>query len=74
MNIDLDGQYCNILDDFPETGYDSSGGFAHGKIITCGGILSLSHSKQCYYYSDNKWELFGNLNDEKSGHGKFLMK
>ena len=64
------GEYCNPLVDFPHTGNDSSGGFAHGKIITCGGILSGSYSKQCYYYSGNKWEHFGDLTERKNSHGK----
>ena len=69
--MDSYGEYCDPLTDFPYAAYLSSGGFAHGKIITCGGKLSGSYSKECYYYSDNKWEFFGYLNEEKYNHGKF---
>ena len=66
------GEYCDPLADFPRSGTSSSGGFAHGKIVTCGGDFSGSgSSKRCYYYSGNKWVHFGDLTDEKKDHGKF---
>ena len=73
-NTESYGEYCNPLADFPRSGSTSNGGFAHGKIITCGGGLSGSYLKQCYYYSGNKWEHFGNLTGEKGYHGKFNKK
>ena len=62
--------YCNPLADFPMTGYLSSGGYAHVKIISCGGNLTSSVSQSCYYFSENNWELFGDLTDPREYHGK----
>jgi len=72
-NSETYGTYCDSLVDFPETGGFSSGGYAHGKIITCGGILSGNPSKKCYYYSENKWEIFGDLTDAKGYHDSAIL-